>query len=134
MTQLESFNAPPIVESAPFRCVSCGYDLSGTVIGGQCPECGARVVQSLRALEAGEKTSQLALWSMIVGILGIAVCGIAGPPAIIMGYMARNAMRAGGYSRNSQGFATTGIILGIISTALTVLGLALFGLMALFGW
>lgn len=29
------------------RCVDCGYDLSGTAVGGQCPECGLPVTKSV---------------------------------------------------------------------------------------
>lgn len=31
-------------------CGSCGYDLSGSSVGGVCPECGSSVMQSIREI------------------------------------------------------------------------------------
>ncbi len=32
------------------KCASCGYDLKGTAIGGNCPECGQPVTRSIQQL------------------------------------------------------------------------------------
>ncbi len=68
--------------------------------------------------------SKAALWSMVTGIASIAACGAVGPIAIVLYFKARKDIRAGLCSTSSSGMATAGLILGIISTVLTV-GLAM---------
>jgi len=38
--------APPLGHTAHLICL-CGYDLTGSLIGGNCPECGRRIAESL---------------------------------------------------------------------------------------
>ncbi|HEX6249548.1 MAG TPA: DUF4190 domain-containing protein [Nocardioidaceae bacterium] len=62
-----------------------------------------------------------ALWSMILGIVSIVVCGIlAGIPAIILGGSAKKEIAAAGGAQTGTGMAQAGVILGWISVAITV--------------
>lgn len=69
------------------------------------------------------KGNQKALWSMILGILGFVCCfGIlAGIPAIILGYQAKNEVQASGGLQTGEGQAKAGIIMGWIGVGLTIL-------------
>lgn len=65
---------------------------------------------------AAPQQSQLALWSLIVGIASFAVCcGLGGVAAIVLGTLARKDTRA-----TNQGMATAGIVLGIINVVIFV--------------
>lgn len=73
---------------------------------------------------ATPQTSQKALWSMILGILGLVCCGLfAGIPALILGNSARKEIAASGGALSGDGMAKAGVILGWIAIALSVLGL-----------
>lgn len=37
----------PTIQRTCVACTACGYDLSGTAVGGACPECGRSVILSL---------------------------------------------------------------------------------------
>ena len=115
--------APPIIRDSSYRCIECGYDLSGTAIGGNCPECGRPTVDSLRSPNARYAHSTLATVSLIMGILGVVLCPICGPVAIVISHMAKNEISRGGYSSSSQGFVTAGFVLGIIGTAFVAIWL-----------
>ena len=55
-----------------------------------------------------------ALWSMILGILGLVCCGIfTGIPAILLALSARKEIERTGQS--GGGMATAGLILGVLS-------------------
>lgn len=73
------------------------------------------------------KTNQKALWSLILGILGLVCCGIfTGIPALILGNGAKKQIAASGGAETGAGMAQAGVILGIIAIALSVLGFILF--------
>jgi putative exporter of polyketide antibiotics len=73
---------------------------------------------------AAPQTNQKALWSMILGILGIVCCGIfAGIPALILGNSAKKEIAASGGAQTGDGMAKAGVILGWISIALSILGI-----------
>lgn len=73
------------------------------------------------------KTNQKALWSLILGILGLVCCGIfTGVPALILGNMAKKEIAASGGAETGDGMAKAGVILGIVSIVLSILGLILF--------
>lgn len=68
-----------------------------------------------------------ALWSMILGILGIVCCGFfAGIPALILGNQAKQEIAASGGMQTGDGMAKAGVILGIIAIVLGALSLILF--------
>jgi hypothetical protein len=65
---------------------------------------------------------------MILGIVGTVLCCVfAGVPAIILGNIAKKEIDASGGLQEGRGMATAGVILGIISTVLSVLYYILMG-------
>ncbi len=73
-----------------------------------------------------------ALWSMILGIVGIVCCGFfTGIPALILGNQAKQEIAASGGTQTGEGMATAGVILGIVAIAFGVLGAILFATGAL---
>ena len=72
-------------------------------------------------------TNQKALWSMILGILSLVCLGlIAGIPAIILGSSAKKEIAAAQGAQTGSGMAQAGVITGIISIVLSILGILLF--------
>jgi ribosomal protein S27AE len=76
-------------------CVRCGYDLSASMVGGFCPECGTAIEQSIRRQTASAGSSGTAITCMVLGIVSLAACGLLGPVAIALYYKARNEIDAG---------------------------------------
>ena len=73
-----------------------------------------------------------ALWSMILGIVGIVCCGFfTGIPALILGNQAKGEIRRSGGQQTGEGMATAGVVLGIISIVLGVISVILFATGAL---
>jgi hypothetical protein len=63
-----------------------------------------------------------ALWSMILGIVGLICCGIfAGIPALILATLAKGEIRASGGTQTGQGMATAGFWMGIVSIVFSVI-------------
>ena len=72
-------------------------------------------------------SNKKALWSMILGILGLVCCGFfAGIPALILGRSAQREIDASGGMQTGRGMATAGFVLGIISCVLGVISVILF--------
>lgn len=108
--------------AAAFRCAYCNYDLSGTRIGDNCPECGKLV--NFRNVPM-YKSNGAAVASLVLGIVSIVMClaygvisVICGPLAIYFSSKAKQAIQAGNADPNSQGMATAGRVCGIIGTCL----------------
>jgi uncharacterized protein DUF4190 len=75
----------------------------------------------------GYPKNALAVWSLVLGLLGLVVCGlVTGVPAIVLGVLARRAASRG--EADNRGLATAGLVLGAVATAVTT-----FGLLAAFG-
>lgn len=73
-------------------------------------------------------TGNKATLALVLGILSLVCCGLfTGIPAIIMGKNAKAELEAAGQSGST---ANVAMILGIVGTALSVLGLLFFGLVA----
>ena len=73
----------------------------------------------------GYPKNNLGVWSLVLGLVGIVLCGIfTGIPAIILGSKAKKAVAAG--EANNGGMGLAGIILGWVSVAFTVLGIITF--------
>lgn len=108
------------ITASSLRCAACGYDLTGAMIGGVCPECGTSVERSLQA--RGEPPScGAATACMVFGILSLVVCGVLGPVAIILYVTAIREMNRSTYARASHTMATAGLVMGIISTSIMVI-------------
>ncbi|XAL98800.1 DUF4190 domain-containing protein [Phycisphaeraceae bacterium D3-23] len=121
-------NTPQHIADTSYACDRCGYDLSGSAVGGVCPECGHPVRDSLRvsAAQSPGGTSSSAMVSMVLGIIAITACGLVGPVAIVMSYRAKEDIREGKASPSTLGMAKAGLILGWISSILTVAGILLY--------
>jgi uncharacterized membrane protein YjgN (DUF898 family) len=70
---------------------------------------------------APQSSSSQAVWSLVLGILGIICCPILAPIAWWMGSSQLKAIRAGQGAAKGEGMAQAGMILGIIGTVLLVL-------------
>lgn len=76
---------------------------------------------------AQPQTNQKAVWSLVLGIVGLVCCGlVAGIPAIVLGNMAKNEIAASGGAQGGAGMAKAGLILGIVATAFSVVSGILF--------
>lgn len=75
-------------------------------------------------------TNSKAVWSLVLGILGILCCGFfTGIPAIILGRSAQNEIAQTG--QGGAGMAKAGFILGIVSIVLGIISVILFATGAL---
>jgi len=80
---------------------------------------------------AAPQTSGMAIGSLIASILGLTLFPTLGSIiGVVLGYMARNQIRASGGTMGGEGLATAGIIIGWIGIGLTLIGLCL-GLLGL---
>jgi len=76
---------------------------------------------------AQPQTNKKALWSMILGILGLLCCGLfTGIPALILGNIAKKEIAGSGGAQSGGGMAQAGFILGIIAIVLSILGVVLW--------
>ena len=72
---------------------------------------------------APDKPSSQAVTALVLGLLGFVCCQILGPVAWYLGNQEQRSIREGRSSAAGQGFATAGVILGIIGTVLLVFSL-----------
>jgi Domain of unknown function (DUF4190) len=83
--------------------------------------------QPVGAYGGGGQQNQKALWSMILGIVGLVCCGLfTAIPAIILGHMGKKEIDAAGGAQSGRGMAQAGFIMGIIGTVLSVVGLIIY--------
>jgi len=72
-----------------------------------------------------QKTNTKAIWSLVLGIVGLLCCGFfTGIPAIILGNTAKKEIAQTG--QPGRGMAQAGFILGIIAVVLGILGIILY--------
>ena len=81
---------------------------------------------------ASASASKEAVTALVLGILGIVCCGLVAPVAWYLGQNELRAIRLGQASAAGEGMAMAGRILGMIGTALLILGLVVRLLWALF--
>ncbi len=81
---------------------------------------------------ASASASKEAVTALVLGILGIVCCGLVAPVAWYLGQNELRAIRLGQASAAGEGMAMAGRILGMIGTALLILGLVVGLLWALF--
>lgn len=71
---------------------------------------------------------------LVLGILGLVVCGPLGIAAWIMGSGDLKEMDAGTMDPSGRGNTNAGKICGIIATVLTILGVLIFGVLFVLGF
>ena len=77
-------------------------------------------------------TNGLAIASMVLGIVSFLGCGcLTGILAIILAKIAKGQIRMSNGQQEGEGFATAGLILGIVATIMTILFIILY--IAIFG-
>jgi mannose/fructose/N-acetylgalactosamine-specific phosphotransferase system component IIC len=81
---------------------------------------------------ASASASREAVTALVLGIVGIICCGFVAPVAWYLGQNELRAIREGRASTAGEGMAMAGKILGMIGTALLVLGLIVGLLWTLF--
>jgi hypothetical protein len=69
------------------------------------------------------QTSSKATTSLVLGILGLVVCGLLGIAAIIIGRQAQAEIAQSQGALTGEGLAKAGIILGWVEVAIVVVGL-----------
>ena len=70
---------------------------------------------------------------MVLGILGLVLCGVIGPFAWVMGSKAVKQIDANPNAYSGRGEANAGKIMGIVGTVLLILGVVLFGILIVVG-
>lgn len=116
------YDTPPI-SPTQVRCVACGYDLSGTVIGGLCPECGVAVDQTLKR-PVTAKTSSAAITGLVCSILGWVLCGPIAIVTIFTHVQVKSQYEQGLCDRSSVTMSTVAFWLAIAILILNAVGLA----------
>jgi len=113
--------APPTEPVA--RCAVCGYDLRGLSVDKRCPECGTPIWNSY----GPQRTSGLAIASMVLGIVSIPICAFYGLPSLVCGILAvvfanraEAQILAQQASPSSLGMIKAGRICGWVGIALSV--------------
>jgi DNA-directed RNA polymerase subunit RPC12/RpoP/cbb3-type cytochrome oxidase subunit 3 len=106
-----------------FRCPACGQDIlcDTTHVGTQiaCPACKATViVPKETAGTAAQRTSKLAIASLVCSLLSLVTC-IGWLPGIICGHMAKSRIRRNP-SLKGNGLATAGLAIGYLFLILGV--------------
>jgi hypothetical protein len=94
----------------------------------------AQPVEATPVQPATPPASGRAVAALILGILSLICMGfLAGIPAIILGKMELNAIKAGQAPVAGESAAKVGFVLGIIGTALTCLSMIFFFIMIALG-
>lgn len=77
---------------------------------------------------SGLPNSGLAIASLVLGIVSFLCCmgALTAIPGVITGHMARGEIRRSGGRLGGDGMALTGLILGYVTIALSVIGTILF--------
>jgi hypothetical protein len=73
------------------------------------------------AIMQREPASSRAIWSLVLGILGLILCGLLAPFAWWLGAAELRDIKAGLLPDSGQGLATAGMVLGIIGTVFLVI-------------
>jgi hypothetical protein len=119
------------VSPTTVRCIQCQYDLSGTAVGGSCPECGTRVQESIHALLADQQgelpRNTAATASSAIALFSVCI-PLAGALAMVLGIIARRQIANRDYHPGSRIAADLGIFLGGITTAFWSVYLVVRGL------
>jgi predicted Zn finger-like uncharacterized protein len=120
------------METMRFNCPQCSQTLevdpsqAGRMV--QCPKCqklfnapAAAEVPALPAVGVQPKVPPIAIWSLVLGILGLICCGLfTGIPAAICGHKASARIKASNGALTGAGMALAGMILGYVAMAVSL--------------
>lgn len=125
--------APGAPKPSGLMCIRCGYNLTGTTIGGNCPECDTPIETSISNVQAGQASGK-AIAALVLGIVSLPSCMFYGLPALILGglslvfgSMALNDVKRGLAPPSAKQQAIAGMICGGIAIGLMVVFLAVLG-------
>ncbi len=80
------------------------------------------------SVQQAPPTSNLAIISLVAGVLGFTLFPVAGSIiAVITGYLARKEIQESAGTLGGDGLALAGLILGWVGVGLAVLGFCIFG-------
>lgn len=121
------------------NCLTCGCDLSKLPLGSACPACGGQAAVSLPTAAAAKRTSLFAIATFVIGLVSVplAVCVPAfavGFIAIALYFPAMGEVKRGSAGGPSAALAIAGLILGILSTLLSITCLGLFFIGEKYNW
>jgi hypothetical protein len=112
------------IKPSSLKCSQCGYDLTGTAIGGSCPECGTSVWQTIDALmpkaSALLPANEHATVCLALGMMSACI-PFVGVLAIVMGVISKREIAQGNFRPSSRISADVGLLLGCISTIFYVM-------------
>jgi hypothetical protein len=74
---------------------------------------------------AAAKSNQMAVWAMITGIISLLCCQVLGPLPVVLGIAALSQIKKNPQQTGS-GFAIAGIVLGVLSLIIAVVGIVIF--------
>ena len=113
-------NDNPQITPTELRCIDCNYDISGTPVGGTCPECGKSVIESIRATLVYAQPNYTAANCLIIGMISLFTFGLLSPIAIWLYFNAKREMKDGNFSKSEHMQANIGLLLSIISIVLLI--------------
>jgi hypothetical protein len=117
-------DSPAHVKQSHLKCAQCEYDLTGTAIGGRCPECGTSVWDSIHALMPKDSVflppNACASVSLATALLSICI-PFVGVIAIVLGVIARRQIARGHFRPSASICADVGLLLGCVSTIFCVM-------------
>ena len=129
--RLKPDQSPPVPMSGLGTAAAAGADTK------RCPYCGEAIAKAASKCRfckeylpgTGSRTLQMkrrsdkATNALVCGILSLVCCNLIGPVAIYLASQAKKEIAASHGKLDGGGMATAGLVLGIISTALLVLGI-----------
>jgi hypothetical protein len=78
------------------------------------------------------KNSKGAVWSLVLGILGLVCCGaFTAIPAVICGHKAKASIKKSNGTLTGDGMALAGLILGYVGIALTIITIPIMAAVAI---
>lgn len=78
----------------------------------------------MNQVQGAVRTSALAIWSLVLGILGLLCFScLTGIPAIICGHLGRSKIKQSNGTLGGEGLALAGLILGYAGTVITTIGI-----------
>ena len=84
------------------------------------------------AYPPGPPTNTNAIIALVLGIIAVSGCGLAGIPALVLGYKSRREVRESGGQQQGDGLALAGIVLGWIGSILMLAMVGFFVAMIAF--